>query len=92
MGEPKTLVVRPRVRAQLVTHIPGPPGPAGTGYTHTQSSPSATWTINHNLGIKPSVEVFSVGGLEVDASVLHVSNNQVAVSFATPFAGYARLV
>jgi hypothetical protein len=71
--------------------IQGPPGPSGGRYLHTQASPSATWTINHNLGFTPSVAVYSVGGIEVAAQILVVSPNQVQVLFVTPTAGTATL-
>jgi hypothetical protein len=72
----------------------GPPGPAGSsaGYDHTQSSDSALWVINHNLGYKPSVQIFSVGGLEVIGEIHHISVNQVNVSFNDSISGSARLV
>ncbi|HET6497704.1 MAG TPA: DUF2793 domain-containing protein, partial [Coriobacteriia bacterium] len=61
-------------------------------FVHTQGSASATWTVNHNLGFRPSVEVFSVGGAEIDAAVLHTSVNQTVISFNTATAGSARLI
>lgn len=75
----------------------GPPGPSGSGggtegFDFTQSVVSTTWTINHNLGHKPSVQTFTVGGLLVIGGVQHISNNQVVVTFNTPIAGTARLV
>lgn len=69
----------------------GPPGPNGAGFNFTQAVPSLTWTINHNLGYYPSVELFSVGGLEIDADVQHVSVNQTVVTFLIATAGSARL-
>ena len=62
------------------------------GFTHTQSSASATWTINHNLGYKPSVDLFSVGGVEIVGTVTHISDNQVVADFVTSIAGFARLI
>jgi hypothetical protein len=70
----------------------GPPGPSGAGYVHDQASASDTWTINHNLGIKPVVEAFTPGGLLMMAEVLHTSFNQTVLSFNIPTAGFARLV
>jgi hypothetical protein len=69
----------------------GPPG-AGAGYNFAQTATSAVWTINHNLGYKPSVQVFTVGGLEMLAEVQHNSINQVIVTFNTAVAGTARLI
>ena len=69
----------------------GPPGGAMSTYVHTQSTPSSQWTINHNLGFRPSVELFDSGGSEFDADILHVSNNQVMVYLTVPVSGFARL-
>lgn len=79
------------VKAYAKQGPPGPPGPAGATYTHTQSSAATTWTINHNLGFKPSVEVLDTGGNEFEAQVLHSSVNQVILYFNTAKAGTARL-
>lgn len=59
-------------------------------YTHTQSSASSTWTINHNFGVKPLVAIINSGGNEVEAQLVHTSNNQVIAYFSTPVAGIAR--
>lgn len=69
----------------------GPPG-SGTGFNFSQASPLITWTINHNMGYKPSVQTFTVGGLEILGEVQQISNNQVLVTFNTATAGTARLV
>lgn len=77
----------------------GPAGPAGSGgsgtinagYNHTQASASTLWIINHNLGYKPSVQMFNTGGLEVLGEIQHVSDNQTTVTFNTIVAGIARL-
>lgn len=75
----------------------GPPGSPGSGggnqgYNHTQGTVNTTWTINHNLGYRPSVQTFTVGGIETIGEVQHISNNQVVVTFVTAIAGFARLV
>jgi hypothetical protein len=74
--------------------VPGPAGPAGgvIRYVHTQSTASTTWTVNHNLGSRPLIAVFSAGGVEVDASILHISNNQAQISFNTAVTGTATCV
>lgn len=66
---------------------------AGLGtetYIHTQTAAATTWTINHNLGFRPAIELFDAGGAEFEAEVLHVSDNQAMVYLATPYAGSAR--
>ena len=59
---------------------------ASAVYLHTQSSPLALWTINHNLGIKPQVLV-TVGGVEVEADITFVSMNSLQINFSSPVAG-----
>lgn len=63
----------------------------GAAYVYTQSSAAATWTINHNLGYVPSVELFDSGSQEIEADVLHPSANQTIIMFSMPTAGFARL-
>lgn len=55
------------------------------------STPATTWTINHNLGFYPSVQLFSIGRQEIEGGVVHTNENQVVVSFTVPTAGFARL-
>jgi hypothetical protein len=64
----------------------------GAAYVFTQSAPSSTWTINHNLGHVPSVEVFDSGSQEVDADVTHPTANQTVILFTVPLSGFARLI
>lgn len=67
---------------------PGPPGAGGNRYVHTQASAASTWTVNHNLAAQPAgVSVRTVGGVEVEAQVTHVSANQLIVTFAAPASG-----
>lgn len=65
--------------------------PVGGVYTHTQSSPSTTWTITHNLGYHPSVTVVDSAQTVVIGDVTYVSDNQLIVSFSVPFGGKAYL-
>ena len=79
----------------LVVPVSGPvgpqgiPGAAGSGYTHTQASPSASWIVNHGLGVFPNVSV-EVAGSQVIAEVIHSSVNTVNIVFASPQSGSAR--
>lgn len=92
-----TTVAAPRVTRVGVVDTQGPPGPVGPagpvgGYNHTQGSADVEWVINHNLGYYPSVDVFSVGGIELIVEVQHISVNQTRVLHLTPTAGSARLI
>jgi hypothetical protein len=69
--------------------LPGQPG--GGRYVHTQSSAAATWIVNHGLGLRPAVQVTTVGGVTMLAEVVHVDANQLHIVFAQPMAGQAIL-
>lgn len=70
----------------------GSPAPVThSTYTHSQPSASSTWTIVHNLGCKPSVTIVDSGGNVQIGEVLYDSDNQVTVTFAASFSGYAYL-
>ena len=58
-------------------------------YQHDQTTPINTWTVNHNLGYKPAVQVFTVGGNEVLAEIVHVDVNQVKIYLDEPMMGTA---
>ena len=90
----QTCVVVKNTGVKLVTvGTRGPAGPAGapggTLTTFTQSTPDVIWTINHNLGRKTPVTVYTVGGVEMFAEIIQASINQTLVYFDQPTAGYA---
>jgi len=67
-------------------------GSADKNYVHIQNASSATWTINHNLGKKPSVSVTTAAsGALVIGEVTYTNNNTLVVSFDSPFSGTAHL-
>jgi len=77
----------------LVITDRGPPGSPGAGdFTHTQASASSEWIVNHNKGLRPLVSIRTVGGVEVDAQIVHMTDNQLRIFFASPFAGTARCI
>ena len=76
--------------AVIQVGITGPQGPAHQVYLHAQATPAATWTINHNLGLKPDIALIDAGGNEVEGAILHTSDNQAVASFAVAIAGTAR--
>lgn len=67
----------------------GPAGPPDSYHRHDQVTPADTWTVNHNFGSRPLVSVFSMGGREMWAEVVHASDNQALIYFDAPTAGYA---
>ena len=61
-------------------------------FTHTQSASSASWTINHGLGKKPSVTITTLAtGAQVIGEVTYTNNNTLVVSFAVAVSGIAHL-
>lgn len=77
---------------------PGAPGPPGslTSYTHEQILPASTWTIVHNLGFRPSIQVFDSAGGEAEGTVAHLDVTTLTVTFTSggapaSFAGVAYL-
>lgn len=95
VGPSAVRVAVPAAPAVVRVATPGPPGPPGpigaSAYVHQQQSPAATWTINHNLGLKPSVELLNSGSQEIEGDVVHTSMNQTVVSFTAAVSGLARL-
>ena len=58
-------------------------------YVYVQSSPSATWVINHNLNKYCSVTVVDSADNIVFGEVLYNSLNQVTLTFSGAFSGEA---
>lgn len=79
-----TVVSRPGTKGEK-----GDDGAPGSVYEHQQPIAASEWICNHNLGFRPNVQIFSIGGVEAMAEVLHISVNQARIYFDTPFAGFA---
>lgn len=82
-----------------VVTVEGPPGPQGPPGTSTgsafeweQSTPAATWTINHDLGRFPYNSEVTVDGEVVFADVEYPDSSTAVVVFASPTSGVLRLV
>lgn len=90
-GQPAVALAVPAAPQVVVQPVgaQGPPGPAAMRYTHPQVSPATEWTVNHNLGVLPSVTVLSAGSIEIEAEIVHVTANQTLIRFNTPQAGMA---
>jgi hypothetical protein len=68
-------------------------GPAtNSTVVHDQATSSATWTINHNQGRYPSVDVTDSAGTHVIGDISYPTVDQIVVSFDNPFAGKAIIV
>jgi hypothetical protein len=58
-------------------------------YIHTQSSPSSSWSVNHNLSKFPAVTIVDTAGTEVEGNVNHTGPNGLTITFSAPFSGKA---
>lgn len=85
----RAAVVRQIQRATTIVGVQGPPGSVPV-FVHTQNTPALTWSINHHLGFRPSVEILDTGGNRLLAQVVHVSIFQAIAYFNSPTAGTAR--
>ena len=76
------------------TGATGAAGPAADNLTTVfeQSSASAAWTINHNQGRYPSIDIIDSAGNHVIGDIQHNSVNQVVATFDNAFAGKAIIV
>ena len=76
--------------------VPGPTGPAGPAtnstVVHDQSLASATWTITHNQGRYPTIDIIDSAGNHVIGDIKHNSINQLVATFDNAFAGKAIIV
>jgi hypothetical protein len=94
-GDGSSTVVTVPVTSTVTATTVGPQGPkgdAGTGFEYVQAAPATTWTINHNLGFRPSVELLDAGSQEIDGEVAHPTVNQTVVTLSPATAGLARLI
>lgn len=69
-------------------------GGTGTGggdshYIHTQEAVAATWTIAHNLGKRPAVDVLDGGGAVVYGEIEHTDQDNLVMRFTWPITGTA---
>lgn len=78
----------PQVR---VIGVQGPPGAASGGIEYPFLTPAAQWTINHNLGYRPSVTLRGISQAQIGGDVDLPNVTQAIVTFASATAGYARV-
>ena len=60
-------------------------------YVHNQPVATATWTITHPLGGRPSVTIVDSASTKVYGEIVYDSDTQIRVLFSAPFSGYAYL-
>jgi hypothetical protein len=65
---------------------------AARSYVHTQTTAETEWIVDHGLGYKPTVSVYTLEGVEIIAEIVQISNYRLKVRFGVPQTGYARCV
>lgn len=60
-------------------------------HIHNQPTPSAQWTITHNLGKYPSVSVVDTANNEVIGEIEYLTDTNLTIRFSAPFSGKAFL-
>lgn len=70
-----------------VAAVIGPPGPLGGAPLRIDASLAATWTLPHDLGRVPTVQVFLGTGEAVLADVT-AGETQITVTFPSPQQGF----
>ena len=73
-------------QAYVATSIAGQ-----TSYTHTQETPSTSWSVTHNLGFRPSVFVVDTSDNVCYGDVTYTSADALTITFAQSFGGKAYL-
>lgn len=69
----------------------GEVGPPGSSLVFQVPVAATVWTINHNLETRPGATCFTVGGMEIEGTIQHLSDNVLTITFLLPVAGYARI-
>lgn len=64
---------------------------ADMNYIHEQGTAAASWSITHNLGKYPSVNVIDSGGSQVFGQVNYLNENEITIEFYSAFSGKAIL-
>lgn len=81
------IVVKEKNNSVVVTGVIAGAGDAN--FVFVQTSPAATWVVNHNLNKYCSVTVVDSADNTVYGDVLYNSLNQVTLTFAGAFSGEA---
>lgn len=65
------------------------PGIVDARFVHYQDVPAVVWTVVHNLGKKPSVDIIDTAGTKVEGEIEYIDDNSVRIKFAAEFSGRA---
>lgn len=82
------IVVKEKNNSVVVTGVIGGVG-LDANFVFVQTTPAATWVVNHNLNKYCSVTIVDSADNTVFGEVLYNSLNQVTLTFAGAFSGEA---
>lgn len=86
--ENSAIVVKEKNNSVVVTGVIGGVG-LDANFVFVQTTPAATWVVNHNLNKYCSVTIVDSADNTVFGDVLYNSLNQVTLTFAGAFSGEA---
>ena len=86
-GYNKSTIIKQPVKNQI--DVKGLKGGGDKNYVHTQGSPSATWTVSHNLGKRPAAVVVDSAEDVVYGDIRYIDDNTVTLTFSGAFSGKA---
>ena len=87
------IIIKPFAPIVQVT-APGPQGPSSNqtvAFKYTQTAPSDTWVVVHNLNFFPNVTVQDSAGTICEGEITYTSVNALTLTFSGSFAGVAYL-
>ena len=58
-------------------------------YVHTQGVPATLWSIAHNLGKFPSIQMFDSSGENHEGLITHIDSNNAKIEINAGFSGVA---
>ena len=60
-------------------------------FDHVQGSASNVWSLTHNLGFYPTVNVFDTANSLVEGAIEHTNKNALTITFSVAITGTANL-
>lgn len=79
------------VEENINVSITGVVGGSDAHFTYTQNAASATWSIAHNLGKRPSVMIVDSADFVLHGSVKYTDSNNLTINLSAPTSGKAYL-
>lgn len=65
------------------------PDAGDKNFVFTQSVPSTTWNIVHNLNKYPSVSVVNINNVAMYGEITYIDENELTIEFSAGFSGKA---